>query len=218
MSDRSESLRAFDRIASAEFMADVCGVDEVGRGCLAGPVVAAAVVLPRECLLPGLDDSKRLSAPARETQAEAVRACATAIGVSFVGPRRIEQTDIRRASLLAMYRAVGRAGCGDLSFVVLVDGCDAIPQLGGPQRSIVAGDSRSLAIAAASVIAKTVRDRFMRRVASRFPQYGFERHVGYPTPEHLAALAHHGPCPWHRRTFAPIARLVLGLEAASGAR
>jgi len=199
------------------------GVDEVGRGCLAGPVVAAAVVLPRGARLAGLDDSKRLAPPERERQALRVRSIALAIGFSFVGPRRIECDDIRRASLLAMRRAVrralvrlGRAEAGAPGRVlVLVDGLDVVPGIALPQRAIVGGDGTSLAIAAASVVAKTVRDAFMTRLATDWPAYGFAQHKGYGTPEHLAALRHAGPCSWHRRTFAPIAQpeFAFDLEA-----
>lgn len=192
------------------------GVDEVGRGCLAGPVVAAAVVLPPRPRLAGVDDSKLLSPERREEQARAIRGIALAIGFSFVGPREIERTNIRRASLLAMRRAVRRAAARLRAagapaalprWLVLVDGDDPIPDLDlGEQRPLVDGDARSLAVAAASIIAKTVRDRFMRRLADEFPGYGFDRHVGYGTEEHLAALHLHGPCRWHRHTFAPVAQ------------
>jgi ribonuclease HII len=196
----------------------IVGVDEVGRGCLAGPVVAAAVILPAKAKLPGVDDSKKLTREQREAQAVAVRAVAVAIGFSFVGPRVIEAINIRGASLLAMRRAVHRARvrlrrtpepAGSVSILVLVDGLDAIPGVELPQHAVVGGDGTSLAIAAASIVAKTVRDRFMVRLGAEWPLYGFERHVGYGTEEHLDALGRHGPCRWHRYSFSPIAQTEL---------
>jgi ribonuclease HII len=195
----------------------IAGVDEVGRGCLAGPVVAAAVILPARTKLPGVDDSKKLTREQRAEQAVAVRAVAIAIGVSFVGPRVIEAINIRGASLLAMRRAIFRArvrtrrrDAGEpatwASMLVLVDGLDVVPGVDLPQRAVVGGDGTSLAIAAASIVAKTVRDRFMVRLAIDWPSYGFERHVGYGTDEHMEALDRHGPCRWHRYTFSPIAQ------------
>jgi ribonuclease HII len=196
----------------------IAGVDEVGRGCLAGPVVAAAVILPAKTRLPGVDDSKKLTREQRETQALAVRAVAIAIGVSFVGPRVIETINIRGASLLAMRRAVHRArvrlrrtpeAAHGGSLLVLVDGLDVIPGVELRQHAVVSGDGTSLAIAAASIVAKTMRDRFMVRLAAEWPSYGFERHVGYGTEEHLEALDRHGPCRWHRYSFSPIAQTEL---------
>lgn len=210
-------LEDHDRGLRARSSAVLVGVDEVGRGCLAGPVVAAAVILPDGARLPGLDDSKNLTAGQREELAAAIRACAQAIGFAFVGPREIDAINIRQASLLAMRRAVLRArarhrGAGAPAapgFHVLVDGLDAIPGLGFPQESVVGGDGRSLAIAAASVVAKTVRDGFMARLAADHPAYGFERNKGYGTAEHLAAIAARGPCAWHRFTFSPVAQGTL---------
>lgn len=207
------SLARHDRRLRAALGAGLVGVDEVGRGCLAGPVVAAAVLLADSAPLPGLDDSKKLSPEERLRQALAIRAAARGVGFAFVGPRAIDAGDIRRASLTAMRRAVGRAlvraAAPVGSVVVLVDGLDPIPGYPGAQRAIVAGDATSHAIAAASVIAKTVRDRFMARLGDEYPAYGFARHKGYGTPEHLAALAAHGPCRWHRFSFQPVAQASL---------
>ena len=199
----------------------IAGVDEVGRGSLAGPVVAAAVILPAGARLPGVDDSKQLTAAQRAIQALAVRAVAVAIGISFVGPRTIDAINIRSASLLAMRRAVersrvrfrraGGAGAEEHrgALLILVDGLDVIPGLDLRQQPVVGGDGESLAIAAASIIAKTVRDGFMVRLAAEWPAYGFERHKGYGTEEHLAALELHGPCSWHRFSYAPVAQIGL---------
>ena len=218
----SGSLARYDaRHRKDAGFAHLAGVDEVGRGCLAGPVVAAAVVLPARAHLPGVNDSKQLTREARGEQSLCVRRAALAIGFSFVGPRVIDTINIRGASLLAMSRAlrrvhvrlrraVGEAEAASIS--VLVDGLDVIPGVALPQRAVVDGDATSLAIAAASIVAKTVRDRFMARVAHDWPGYGFERHVGYGTPEHLEALDRIGPCPWHRLTFAPVAQIPLPLD------
>jgi ribonuclease HII len=192
----------------------IVGVDEVGRGCLAGPVVAAAVILPAKVKLPGVDDSKRLSREQRAEQVLEVRKVAIAIGFSFVGPRVIDTINIRGASLLAMRRAVRRARarlqrsnaeCAT-RLLVLVDGLDVVPGVELEQQAVIGGDGTSLSIAAASIVAKTVRDGFMARLAADWPLYGFERHVGYGTEEHLEALDRHGPCRWHRYSFSPIAQ------------
>ena len=185
----------------------IAGVDEVGRGCLAGPVVAAAVILPAKTKLPGVDDSKKLTREQRETQALAVRAVAIAIGVSFVGPRVIETINIRGASLLAMRRAVHRArvrlrrtpeAAHGGSLLVLVDGLDVIPGVELTQHAVVSGDGTSLAIAAASIVAKTVHPKIHGGILAR-------RDV----PAHLEALDRHGPCRWHRYSFSPIAQTEL---------
>jgi ribonuclease HII len=204
----------------ARGLVHLAGVDEVGRGCLAGPVVAAAVVLPPRPRLPGVDDSKKLTREQRDEQCRRIQRVALAIGFSFVGPRVIDNINIRGASLLAMSRAVRRArvrlaratGAGVAeSLFLLVDGLDTVPGVDLPQQAVVEGDGTSLAIAAASIIAKTIRDRFMIRLASEWPEYGFERHVGYGTPEHLECLDRIGPCRWHRLTFAPVAQIPLEL-------
>ena len=210
---RRDLARYDARVLRERGLRHLAGVDEVGRGCLAGPVVAAAVILPVGARLPGVDDSKKLSREQRETQASKVRAVAIAIGISFVGPRTIDRINIRGASLLAMRRAIHRARVrlrhadAELeSMLVLVDGIDVVPGVDLPQQAIVEGDGTSRAVAAASIVAKTSRDRFMSRVAVDWPLYGFERHVGYGTEEHLEALDRHGPCAWHRYSFAPVAQ------------
>jgi ribonuclease HII len=205
-------LGRFDRRLRAESATQVLiGVDEVGRGSLAGPVVAAAVVLPEGARLRGLDDSKNLPVAERVRLADEVRSCALTFAFAFVGPRRIDDLNIRQASLLAMRRSVLRAARRaarrlTAPGLVLVDGLDTIPGLDLPQRAIIDGDATSLSVAAASVLAKTVRDGFMTRLGEDFPAYGFERHKGYGTPEHLEALERTGPCLWHRFSFAPVAQ------------
>jgi ribonuclease HII len=189
--------------------ATVAGVDEAGRGPLAGPVVAAAVVLASRAGWDGLDDSKQLAPETREVLFARVLSEARAFAWSVLGPRAIDRTNILRASLEAMRRAVGRLAV--VPDLVLVDGHLLVPGLGCDQRAVVDGDARLLSIAAASVVAKVVRDRIMARLDRVWPQYGFARHKGYGTPEHLAAIACHGPCPLHRYSFAPVVELELPL-------
>jgi len=189
--------------------ATVAGVDEAGRGPLAGPVVAAAVVLERGGTWAGLDDSKKLAPERREQLYARVLAEARAFAWAVVGPRAIDRMNIRRASLEAMRRAVARLAVAPA--LVLVDGDAEIPGLAVPQCPLVSGDARVLSIAAASVVAKVVRDRIMDRLDRVWPQYGFARHKGYGTAEHLAALEVHGPCALHRYSFAPVAEIRLPL-------
>lgn len=179
----------------------IAGVDEVGRGPLAGPVVAAAVILPPRFDLPGLTDSKKLSPAARETLLPLIRRQALAIGVGVVSARQIENINILQATLQAMVLAVGRLQ--QPADFLLVDGISLVP-LALPQQTLKQGDSRSLSIAAASVVAKVVRDRMMAGYAQRYPGYGFEGHKGYGSAAHLAAIVRLGPCELHRRTFSGV--------------
>ena len=192
----------------------VAGVDEAGRGPLAGPVVAAAVLFDRVFLeaeaqksLAELDDSKKLPAARREFFHALLTACPHArIGVGSASVAEIDALNILRATHLAMARALAQlAPPPDLA---LVDGLP-VKGLPVPHRAVIGGDAASLSIAAASVIAKVTRDRLMVALAAEFPTYGFERHKGYGTPEHLAALRRHGPCPAHRKSFEPVAQLIL---------
>lgn len=185
----------------------ICGVDEAGRGPLAGPVVAAAVILDPNRPIEGLTDSKKLSASKREHLAGAIRARALAFNIATASVEEIDALNILRATLLAMQRAV--AGLALRPSEVLVDG-DHCPLLEMPVRAIVGGDASVAVISAASILAKTARDALMRELHQDYPQYGFDRHMGYGTAEHLAALRRHGPCPIHRRSFAPVrAQLAL---------
>ena len=184
----------------------VAGVDEVGVGPLAGPVVAAAVVLPERPRLPGLDDSKRLPRNVRERLAEAITAQAVTFAVAEVWPDEIDRLNIYRAALLAMRRAVQRLALRPDH--VMVD-ARSIPGLDAPQTPLVDGDARDGSIAAASVVAKVHRDAIMRRLDGEYPGYGFARHMGYATRSHLAALRLAGPSPVHRRSFAPVSQLAL---------
>lgn len=186
----------------------VAGVDEVGRGPLAGPVVAAAVILPAAGFPDGMTDSKCLSAAERERLAAAIRACA-AVGVAEVWPDELDRLNIHHATLAAMARAV--AALPVVPGHVLVDG-RFVPPIAPPATAIVKGDGISLSIAAASIVAKVHRDALMARAAESHPHYGWARNKGYPSPEHLRALAEHGVTPLHRRSFAPVARLVAGVS------
>lgn len=179
----------------------ICGVDEAGRGPLAGPVVAAAVILDPARPIAGLADSKKLSAKKREQLAVAIRDCALAWHVAEASVAEIDELNILQATLLAMQRAV--AGLPVTPAEALIDG-NRCPKLDIPARAIVGGDATVAAISAASILAKTVRDAGMRALHLQHPQYGFDRHMGYGTAAHLTALRAHGPCLAHRRSFAPV--------------
>ncbi len=176
----------------------VAGVDEAGRGALAGPVVAAAVILPARCVLVGLDDSKRVDPACRERLAVAIRRHAVAVGVGVVSAAEIDLRDILRASLAAMRAAI--LALEPQPQAVLVDAV-AIPGVRLPQLPIVHGDALCSSVAAASVIAKVERDQLLDELARRFPAYGFEHHKGYGTPEHWQALSAYGPCAEHRLSY-----------------
>jgi ribonuclease HII len=186
--------------------ADVCGIDEAGRGPLAGPVVAAAVMLDPARPIVGLNDSKKLSEKRREALALEIREKALAWSVAEASPTEIDRINILQATFLAMQRAV--AGLRVLPARAVVDG-NRCPALAIPVEAVVKGDGKIAAIAAASILAKTARDKGMRELHERYPQYGFDRHMGYPTALHLAALKTHGPCPEHRKSFGPVAQLSL---------
>jgi ribonuclease HII len=184
----------------------VAGVDEAGRGPLAGPVVAAAVILRAEDCPQGLDDSKKLSAPRRATLEVEIKARALCWGVGIASVEEIDSLNILWATMLAMTRAV-EALPQDCAHV-LVDG-NRCPQWRWPSTAIVEGDAKCLSIAAASIIAKETRDRMMIAAAADHPHYGWESNKGYGSAKHLAALRTHGPTPLHRRSFAPVAQLLL---------
>lgn len=184
----------------------VVGVDEAGRGPLAGPVVAAAVILDPARPIAGLDDSKRLSAAVRERLAIEVRARAIAWAVGRAEVDEIDRINILQASLLAMQRAV--AALAVAPTLALVDGNRA-PVFACPGRAIVGGDASEPCISAASILAKVVRDREMLTLDSRYPGYGFARHKGYPTRAHLDALREQGVTPVHRRSFGPVRKMLL---------
>jgi len=183
----------------------VCGIDEAGRGPWAGPVVAAAVVLDPGDIPAGLDDSKKLTDAQREALMEPILRTAR-VGIGIAEAEQIDRDNILQATLWAMARALDAIGGADLA---LIDGNRA-PLLPCPAKTIVKGDSRSLSIAAASIVAKVTRDRIMARHDATYPLYGFARHKGYGTAFHRQALLRHGPTPLHRRSFAPIKALLIG--------
>jgi len=180
----------------------VAGVDEAGRGPLAGPVSAAAVILDPKKLPRGIDDSKKLSSAARDELFDLICARALAIGVGLASVEEIDRLNIRNATFLAMRRALGALAITPVH--ALIDGNASPRDLSCTVQTIVKGDAISLSIAAASIIAKVTRDRLMERLDEAYPHYGFKNHMGYGAPAHLAALKAHGPCPWHRRSFAPV--------------
>jgi ribonuclease HII len=199
MMDRVPSLFSEQNAPSGK--APVAGVDEVGRGPLAGPVVTAAVILDPEDVPSGLADSKTLSAARREMLFAEITARALAVSVASASAASIDATNIRAATLSAMARSV--SGLGVVPGLVLVDGRDviAVPMV---CRAIIRGDASEPSIAAASIVAKVLRDRLMARLSLAFPAYGFADHAGYGTEAHRAAILAHGPCPYHRFSFAPI--------------
>lgn len=187
----------------------LAGIDEVGRGPLAGPVVAAAVVMPPECIICGADDSKVLTAGRREQLVGEILALAVCVGIGAASCREIDRLNIRRATALAMERAIRRLRQQPVH--LLIDGLP-VPELGlERQTAVVDGDALVHSIACASILAKVCRDRLMVRLGARYPAYGWERNKGYGTPEHREALYSHGLTPHHRRSFQPVEQLTLTL-------
>ncbi|PNG24612.1 ribonuclease HII [Methylocella silvestris] len=179
----------------------VAGVDEAGRGPLAGPVAAAAVILDPDNLPRGLNDSKQLTREEREKLYESIMKRALAVALGFSSVKEIDAINIRQATFRAMRRALGALAASPR--YVLIDGNDLAPDLCCEGETIVKGDASILSIAAASIVAKVTRDRLMRRLCAVHPVYGFSQHVGYGTPAHLQAIEAHGPCPFHRMSFRP---------------
>ena len=176
----------------------ICGVDEAGRGPLAGPVFAAAVVLPPNLMIAGLNDSKKLSEKKREILYDEIKSLSVACNVAFATEREIDEINILNATFLAMKRAV--AGLNLQPDVVLVDG-NRSPDLNVPTQTIVKGDSLSASIAAASILAKVERDRLMKNLSKKYPEYNFEKHKGYGTKMHIDLIKKYGPCEIHRKSF-----------------
>lgn len=209
---------AFERVFWVQGLDRVGGVDEAGAGPLAGPVMAAAVIFSSEpdalaaVTALGINDSKQLTEAARETLAPRIRALAIAWAVARCTPEEIDRHNIRQACLIAMRRAVDALSPAAQALVI---DYRSLPDLRLPQTPITKGDTLSLSIGAASILAKTERDAFMVAADAQFPLYGFARHKGYGTPEHLAALRAHGPCPLHRRSYAPV-REAAHLEPVQG--
>jgi ribonuclease HII len=176
----------------------ICGVDEAGRGPLAGPVCAAAVILPRGLDIPGLDDSKKLTEKRREALYDVITESAVSYGIAFADHREIDELNILNATFLAMHRAIARLD--PKPTLALIDG-NTVKGIGCNAKSIVGGDGKSASIAAASILAKVTRDRLMYKMAEEYPEYGFERHKGYGTKLHYEALRQYGASPIHRKTF-----------------
>lgn len=200
---RRRTLLRYERVLWAQGLTRIAGVDEVGVGPLAGPLIAAAVILPPEVSLRGIDDSKKLTRAARARLSEAIKGCAVAIGVGVVPPEEVDRLNTFWASIEAMRRAVRAL---PIQAEHLLIDARRIPDLDLPQEPLIKGDGRSYSIAAASIIAKVERDAVMEALDGQFPQYGFANHMGYGTREHLDALAMHGPCPVHRRSFIPVSQ------------
>jgi ribonuclease HII len=194
----SIDMLAFEKSLWSQGFLQIAGVDEAGRGPLAGPVFAAAVILPPDCKLPGVNDSKKLSPQRREEQFQKIQQQAAGIGIGQADHHEIDQFNILQATFLAMKRAVDNLQI--TPDFVLVDG-NQLPPIDYPCRAIVKGDARSLSIAAASIIAKVSRDRLMLEYDQQWPEYGFARHKGYLTKDHLTAILKNGYCPVHRRSF-----------------
>ena len=186
----------------------VAGVDEVGRGPLAGDVVAAAVVLPRHYQIPGIADSKKLTAVRREALFDEIDEQALAVGVGRASVEEIDTINILQASLLAMQRAVSALKVEPEH--ILVDG-NRLPQWNFASTAVIGGDALVPAISAASIVAKVTRDREMEQLGEQHPEYGFEKHKGYGTRQHLQALQTHGPLACHRRSFAPVKKALAGV-------
>lgn len=197
---KPRATRSLERDAWAMGFTHIAGVDEVGRGCLAGPVTAAAVVLPQQFRLPGIKDSKVLTVDQRDALFDGIVRVALQWQVVSIDAAEIDRINIHQASLLAMRRAI--EALAPLPGFVLVDGF-RIPHLLIPQRPVVGGDRKSTAIAAASILAKVTRDRFMIEAHAADPRYGYDRHKGYATADHLRAVTEFGYSPLHRRSFRP---------------
>jgi ribonuclease HII len=205
----------FERAARLCGYRRIAGIDEAGRGPLAGPVVAAAVVLPVRCRLSGIDDSKQLSEGERARLYAAILEHAVGMGIGSADVDEIDRLNILEATKLAMRRAIDQLA--PPPDYLLIDAV-TLPGIGIPERPIIKGDSLSLSIAAASIIAKVTRDRLMAEYHDMFPEYDFLSHKGYGTREHLQRLARHGPCSIHRRTFTPVHEAILAAKRESSRR
>jgi ribonuclease HII len=206
---------AHERELAASCGGLVAGVDEAGRGPWAGPVLAAAVILNEADIPPGLDDSKKLAAARREKLCGEIERKALAIGMGRAEVGEIDRLNILQASMLAMQRAIETLPVRPAG--ALIDGNRApVPAMEVEVRTLIGGDGLSLSIAAASIMAKVARDRLMCELAGQYPQYGFERHKGYGTRAHSEALARHGACPHHRRSFRPVRRVLEAGDCAAG--
>ena len=176
----------------------ICGIDEVGRGPLAGPVVAGAVILPKDCKIKYINDSKKLSAKMRDMLYDEIMEKAVAVGIGFVSEKRIDEINILNATYEAMREAIDKLG---VKPDILLNDAVTIPKVDIRQVPIIKGDAKSISIGAASIVAKVTRDRFMEEMAKKYPQYDFASNKGYGSAKHIAAIKEHGPCEIHRKTF-----------------
>lgn len=199
------SLFAFDESFRLQGFSIIAGIDEAGRGCLAGPVVAACVSFRDNVFIEGIRDSKELTAEQRERLFKEILHNAL-VGIGIIDPDLIDRVNILEATRLAMKKAY--ENLGTKVELLLIDALD-LPQIEVFQKSIIKGDQKSAAIASASIVAKVTRDRIMKQYHETYPHYGFERHKGYATKEHLKALKKFGPCPIHRKSFSPVRELML---------
>lgn len=193
---RLEGMKQFERKYST--YSSICGIDEAGRGPLAGPVVAGAVILPKDCTILYLNDSKQVSASRRNLLFEEIKEKAVSYGVGIVSPERIDEINILQATYEAMHQAIDNM---DVSPDILLVDAVTIPNIPIKQVGIVKGDAKSVSIAAASILAKVTRDRLMEEYDTIFPEYGFAGHKGYGSAAHIEAIKKYGPCPIHRKTF-----------------
>ena len=207
--ERFQRMLFYEKELSKKGYKLIGGLDEAGRGPLAGPVVAGCVILDPDAPIPGIDDSKKLSESQRESLYFEIREKAIAIGIGIVDNETIDRVNILQASLEAMCQAV--KGMPTKPDYLLIDG-QFCPQLDFSMQAIIAGDGKSLSVAAGSIIAKVTRDKIMGELDETYPQYGFSRNKGYPTPEHISALKSHGPCEIHRKTFAPVIKATIQLN------
>jgi len=205
--DREGDTLAFERNARSAGYARIAGLDEAGRGPLAGPVVAAAVVLPPDLFIPGVTDSKQVAEPERERLYDEIRGQALCFGIGIVDELTIDEVNIYQATIIAMERALQSLS---LQPDYLLLDAMTLSRISIPQKSLIKGDCRSHSIAAASILAKVTRDRLMRDLHKKFPQYNFEKHKGYGTKEHLALIQKYGPCDAHRKSFNPVAAMLRG--------
>lgn len=198
--ERFEEMSMFEQQLQNEGFMEIAGIDEVGRGPLAGPVVASAVILPHGFYLPGLDDSKKVSEAKRESFYSIIMEQAVAVGTGLIHSEEIDEINIYQASKKAMLAAI--TDLNRIPDYLLIDAMELpVPM---PQMSLIKGDSRSISIAAASIVAKVTRDRMMKEYSAEYPNYGFEKNMGYGTAAHLSGLDQYGVTPWHRRSFAPV--------------
>ncbi len=203
--ERLEAMFSYERKLKEAGCCLIAGMDEAGRGPLAGPLVVAAVILPQDCRLMMLNDSKKLSVQQRERLYDQVKEKAIAVSSIVIGIEMIDTLNIYQATIQGMYQAV--RALNPQADGVLIDAVP-LPDLTFPNESIIGGDARSASIAAASIIAKVERDRLMLEADLQYPEYGFAKHKGYGTPDHMAAIREYGPCPIHRRSFEPVKSLL----------